>query len=230
LHEPSTLVRKSLYLMNDNAQLSLQRVIEQVRETGAPVTPLAIPPKAPLNVGEWLQYHVAGIEVACTAATFFFMIVGWLAPRAGFGHDWSNTFFAAAYVAGGIFGVQAGLRSLRQWTIDVDLLMILAALGAAAVGAPFEGAMLLFLFSLSNVLQAYAIDRTRKAIHSLMKLRPDKALTRRDGKTVLLPIEELAVGDIVIVRPGKASRSMAWLSKVKALSMNPRSQANRYPF
>jgi Cd2+/Zn2+-exporting ATPase len=148
----------------DNAQLSPQRVIEQVRETGAPVTPLAIPPKAPLNVGEWLQYHVAGIEVACTAATFFFMIVGRLAPRVGFGQAWSNTFFAAAYIAGGIFGVQASLRSLRQWTIDVDLLMILAALGAAAVGAPFEGAMLLFLFSLSNVLQAYAIDRTRKAI------------------------------------------------------------------
>ena len=82
--------------------------------------------------------------------------------------------------------------------------MILAALGAAVVGAPFEGAMLLFLFSLSNVLQAYAIDRTRKAIHSLMKLRPDKALTRRDGNTVLLPIEELVVGDIVVVRPGES--------------------------
>ena len=188
----------------DNAQLSPQQVIEQVRETGAPVTPLAIPRDAPHNVGEWLQYHLAGIEVACTASTFVFMIVGWLAPRTGFGQAWANAFFVAAYIAGGIFGVQAGLRSLRQWTIDVDLLMILAALGAAAVGAPFEGAMLLFLFSLSNVLQAYAIDRTRKAIHLLMKLRPDKALARRDGKTVLLPIEQLAVGDIVIVRPGES--------------------------
>src|SRR6516162_3132967 len=192
----------------DNAQLSLQRVIEQVRETGAPVTPLPVPREPPHSLGEWLQYYLGGIEVACTASTFVFMIAGWLAPRIGFGQGWANAFFAAAYIAGGIFGAQAGLRSLRQWTIDVDLLMILAALGAAAVGAAFEGAMLLFLFSLSNVLQAYAIDRTRKAIHSLMKLRPDKALTRRDGNTVLLPIEELAVGDIVIVRPGKASRSM----------------------
>ena len=194
------------------------------------MTPLPVPREPPHSLGEWLQYYLGGIEVACTASTFVFMIAGWLAPRIGFGQGWANAFFAAAYIAGGIFGAQAGLRSLRQWTIDVDLLMILAALGAATVGAAFEGAMLLFLFSLSNVLQAYAIDRTRKAIHSLMKLRPDKALTRRDGKTVLLPIEELAVGDIVIVRPGKASRSMAWLSKVKALSMNPRSQANRYPF
>src|SRR6516164_6003971 len=105
---------------------------------------------------------------------------------------------------GGIFGVRASLQSLQQWTIDVDLLMVLAALGAAVIGAPFEGAMLLFLFSFSNVLQAYAIDRTRKAINSLMKLRPDKALTRRDGNTVLLPIDQLVVGDNVIVRPGES--------------------------
>jgi Cd2+/Zn2+-exporting ATPase len=76
--------------------------------------------------------------------------------------------------------------------------------GAAVVRAPFEGAVLLFLFSLSNVLQTYAIGRTRKAIHSLMKLRPDKALTRRDGETSLLPIEQLVVGDLVIVRPGES--------------------------
>ena len=87
--------------------------------------------------------------------------------------------------------------------IDVDLSWC-SALGAAVVGAPFEGAMLLFLFSLSNVLQEYAIGRARRAIHSLMKLRPDKALTRRDGETALLPIEQLTVGDIVIVRPGES--------------------------
>jgi Zn2+/Cd2+-exporting ATPase len=131
------------------------------------------------------------------------MTAGWLAARVGLGQSWTNAFFIAAYIAGGIFGVQASFRSLRQWTIDVDLLMTLAALGAVVVAAPFEGAMLLFLFSFSNVLQAYAIGRIRKAIHSLMKLRPDKALTRRGGNTVLLPIEQLSVGDVVIIRPGE---------------------------
>src|SRR6516225_6996457 len=188
----------------DNAQLSPEQVIDRVRETGAPVSPFSIPPELPKSIGEWLQYHAARIEAVCTALTFAFMIAGWWAPRVGLGQTWASVLFAIAYVTGGIFGVQASFRSLRQWTIDVDLLMILAALGAAVVGAPFEGAMLLFLFSLSNVLQAYAMDRTRKAIHSLMKLRPDKALTRRDGNTVLLPIEQLAVGDIVIVRPGES--------------------------
>jgi Zn2+/Cd2+-exporting ATPase len=187
----------------DNARLSPQQIIERVRETGAPVTPLIIPRELPGNLGEWWQYHSTSIEVACTASTFIFMVAGWLAPRLGLGPIWANAFFVVAYLAGGIFGLQASLRSLRQWTIDVDLLMVLAALGAAVVGAPFEGAMLLFLFSFSNVLQAYAIDRTRKAIQALMKLRPDKALTRRNGSIVLLPIEQLAVGDTVIVRPGE---------------------------
>ena len=114
------------------------------------------------------------------------------------------SFILGVYLTGGYFGVRAGLQSLRQWTIDVDLLMVLAALGAAVVNAPFEGAMLLFLFSLSNVLQAYAIDRTRKAIKSLMKLRPDKALLRRDGGTKLVPVGELAVGDVLVVRPGES--------------------------
>jgi Cd2+/Zn2+-exporting ATPase len=188
----------------DNAQLSPEQVIEHIRKTGAPVTPFTVPRDLPHSVGEWLQYYSGSIEAACTVLTFIFMIAGWLTPRIGLGQIWANTFFTAAYVAGGIFAVPASLRSLRHWTIDVDLLMILVALGAALVRAPFEGAMLLFLFSLSNVLQTYAIGRARKAIHSLMTLRPDKALTRRDGKTVLVPIEQLVVGDLIIVRPGES--------------------------
>jgi cation transport ATPase len=187
----------------DHDQISPQRVVEEVRETGAPVTPITAAPETPRNLGEWIQFHTEAIEVAFTGLTFVFMTTGWLAPRFGASPVWSNVFFIIAYFTGGFFGVQAGFRSLRQLTINVDLLMILAALGAAFVGSPFEGAMLLFLFSLSNVLQAYAVDRTRRAISSLMKLRPDKALTRRDGNTVLLPIEQLVVDDILIVRPGE---------------------------
>jgi Zn2+/Cd2+-exporting ATPase len=199
----ATFVGGVMSVTFNDKQISREQVIERVRETGAPATPFTLPREAPHNIREWFQSHLAAIEAVCTLGTFVCMVAGALAPHFGLGRLWANVFFAVAYIAGGIFGVQASLRSLRQWTIDVDLLMILAALGAAVVGAPFEGAMLLFLFSLSNVLQAYAIDRTRRAIHSLMKLRPDKALTRRDGKTVLLPIEQLEVGNIVVVRPGE---------------------------
>ena len=158
----------------------------------------------PANVREWLMYWTTGdrLEALCMVLTFVFMMTGWVTAK--FGVLWHDVFYLGAYLAGGYFGVRAGIQSLRQWTIDVDLLMVLAALGAAVVNAPFEGAMLLFLFSLSNVLQAYAIDRTRKAIKSLMKLRPEKALVRRDGGTVLLPVCELVVGDVLVVRPGES--------------------------
>ncbi len=189
----------------DDRHLSEAEVIERVRQTGAPVKPYTVEVEAvPANLRDWLARWTSGdrLEAVCMVLTFVFMIAGWLAARSGV--VWHDVFYVGAYLAGGYFGVRAGLQSLRQWTIDVDLLMVLAALGAAVVDAPFEGAMLLFLFSLSNVLQAYAIDRTRKAIKSLMKLRPDKALARRNGGTVLLPVEELIIGDVLVVRPGES--------------------------
>ena len=91
----------------------------------------------------------------------------------------STALFIAAYITGGWFGVQAGIEDLRRRVVNVDLLMVLAALGAGAIGQWREGAILLFLFSLSNTLQTYAMDRSRQAIKALMQLRPEEALVRR---------------------------------------------------
>lgn len=146
----------------------------------------------------------ARLAIAFVALTFVTMIAG----RAAQQFDWPAwtwiVSYAIAYVAGGSFAVRAAWESLRQWHIDVDLLMILAAVGAAYIGNPFEGALLLFLFSLSNVLQSFAMRRTRRAIQAVMKLRPSEALTRRGDELVKLPIEQLAVGDLVVVRPGES--------------------------
>ncbi|HNB52159.1 MAG TPA: heavy metal translocating P-type ATPase [Anaerolineales bacterium] len=178
-----------------------------VRELGVPVTPLPVHPPEPVSQPSLLKTLRAAlendqVEATFTAITFITMLLGllfdgWLKLSAV-----GNVFYVIAYITGGTFGLKAGLESLRQRTIDVDLLMIIAAIGAALVGAPFEGVMLLFLFSLSNVLQNFALDRTRNAIRALMKLRPETALTRRGAETVVLPIADVLVGDRVIVRPG----------------------------
>ncbi|WP_353563680.1 heavy metal translocating P-type ATPase [Longimonas sp.] len=113
--------------------------------------------------------------------------------------------FAAAYVFGGWEGAKASIQSLRKGTVDIDILMMLAALGALVINAPFEGAMLLFLFSLSEVLQDYAMGRSRRAIHELMALRPDEAeVVRSDGSTETQPLADIDVGTTVRVRPGDA--------------------------
>jgi Cd2+/Zn2+-exporting ATPase len=111
--------------------------------------------------------------------------------------------YTISYISGGWFGLLASIEALREKTLNVDLLMIVAALGAAVVGQPAEGAMLLFLFSLSNTLQSYAMDRSRKAIEKLLDLRPALATVRRGSRLVNIPIEKLTLGDVVVVRPGE---------------------------
>ncbi|MCY4070432.1 MAG: heavy metal translocating P-type ATPase [Chloroflexi bacterium] len=108
-----------------------------------------------------------------------------------------------SYLAGGFFGAKTALESLREREIDVDLLMVLAALGAAVVGEWHEGAILLFLFSLSNVLQDYAIGRSRRAISSLFTLYPQEATVKRGADIIRLKLEEIRIGDIVLIEPGE---------------------------
>ena len=143
-------------------------------------------------------------EILSVVATFVFMLLGGFGARLGFPSWVEFWFFLAAYLAGGWHGAIHGVRSVLRGTVDVDLLMILAALGAAYVNHAFEGAMLLFLFSLSHTLQEMAIERSHTAITALMKLRPETALCKRGAETVLVKIEELVVGDRVIVRPGES--------------------------
>jgi Zn2+/Cd2+-exporting ATPase len=108
----------------------------------------------------------------------------------------------ATYFVGGFYAVRAITAALRERTIEVDLLMVIAALGAAYVDAWTEGAILLFLFSLSNVLQGYAMRRTERAISALLKLRPDEVNIRRDGEDMAIATEQVRVGDLMLLRPG----------------------------
>jgi Cd2+/Zn2+-exporting ATPase len=87
-------------------------------------------------------------------------------------------------------------------SLDVDILMLLAAAGAAAVGQWLEGAILLFLFSLGNTLETFAFRRTRRSIESLIELRPEEAVRLEGGEERVVRIEDLSPGDVVRVRPG----------------------------
>ncbi|MDG4676091.1 MULTISPECIES: heavy metal translocating P-type ATPase [Shinella] len=111
---------------------------------------------------------------------------------------------ALVYLAGGLPATGSALLALwRQHVLDIDLLMVVAAVAAAVVGAPFEGAVLLTLFSVSTTLEHQALGRARRAVEALMALRPETAFRRQaDGSVLEVPAAELAVGDVVILRPG----------------------------
>ena len=149
----------------------------------------------------WLTRHT--LEPAFVVITLVAVVLSLIAAWAGWPDALISVLGVIAYIAGGFFGVQDGFESLRQRQINIDLLMILAALGAAAVGEWRDGAILLFLFSLSNVLQDYAIGRSRDAIRSLFALYPEEAHVQRGEQVVTVPIAEIQVGETVLIRPGE---------------------------
>ncbi|MEU5704388.1 heavy metal translocating P-type ATPase [Streptomyces aurantiacus] len=112
--------------------------------------------------------------------------------------------YAAAYVAGGWEPAWAGLMALREKTLDVDLLMIVAAIGAASIGQVMDGALLIVIFATSGALEALATARTQDAVRGLLDLAPAVATRLADdGSETTVPTEDLGVGDTVLVRPGE---------------------------
>jgi len=95
------------------------------------------------------------------------------------------------------------LRALREKTLDVDLLMVVAAVGAAAIGQVTDGALLIVIFATSGALEALATARTEDSVRGLLDLAPDTATRLSAGGEETVPVAELAEGDVVLVRPGE---------------------------
>jgi len=112
-------------------------------------------------------------------------------------------FTAGAYLSGGIGPTWKALDSLRRGQLNVDFLMIIAALGALVIGDHLEGVVLLFLFSLSGTLEQFAMFRTARSIQSLIQLRPSEANRLQKDGEVRVAVEALRLGDRVRVRPGE---------------------------
>lgn len=129
---------------------------------------------------------------------------------AGFGyqhfvnpHDWIGEGLSlAAMICAGLFPAKAAFNSVKSGIFDIETLMVLAAIGAGFLGAYFEGAFLLFLFSLGHALEHRAMDKARHAVEELGKLRPSIALVKNGAEIVEVPVQDVKRGDIIVVRPG----------------------------
>ncbi|CAM3662132.1 heavy metal translocating P-type ATPase [Litorimonas haliclonae] len=140
-------------------------------------------------------------EIIFAALCGLCLLIGWLGPKlnlipaqAGF------VFLLAAYFFGGYYALREALGKIFKGQFQIDFLMLVAASGAAFLGEWAEGAFLLFLFAIGHALENYAMARARNAVAALADLTPDEALVRRGGKTETVLIEDLVIGDIVIVR------------------------------
>ena len=140
-----------------------------------------------------------GFAVICGLST----LSGFVLQRFGAPPLATVPLFVIAYLSGGWFAsIQLG-GELRRGKWDINLLMIVVAIGAAIVGAWAEGGTLLFLFSLSNALERFANHRTEETISSLLKSAPKTAWRRADGQWIEVPADSLGIGDQLLVKPGE---------------------------
>ncbi len=199
----ATYLGKVLSVTFDSGFSRESSVLEQLRTTGADIRPLANRPNTGRrSLAKKVLSGELNEEISCGLGLLF-LVSAWAIEQAFGKHLSTHLLYLGAYLFAGQQGVRSAIASLRERVLDVDVLMVLAALGAALIGAPFEGALLLFLFSFSNVLQRHAMERTQKAIESLLTLRPSKATVKRNGQTINVAVEDLEIGEIVIVRPGE---------------------------
>jgi Cd2+/Zn2+-exporting ATPase len=133
------------------------------------------------------------------------LLVGWLVGLAGAPVIVSTVVYIAAILIGGYyFGREAIEELIFEREIGIEMLMAVAAVVATVLGMPAEGATLVFLYSISEAAEGYTEQKTRSAIKALMNLAPKVALVRRDGAEREIPVEELEVGDVFIVKPGQS--------------------------
>ncbi len=134
----------------------------------------------------------------------------------------SLALYIAAYFFGGFFTAKEAIQTVAKGGFEIDFLMLVAAIGAAILGEWAEGALLLFLFSMGHALEHYAMNKARKSIAALAELAPKTALLKRNGKTEEVGIEELSIGDIIVVKPN---------SKISAdgVVVDGRSSVNQAP-
>jgi len=211
--EEQVLVEKALKGISGLERFEINLVTQRLRITHDPgILPLSHIIVALENVGlksepfgsqqagtKWSRYS----REISTALAGVFLVIGLLLHAWEAGNIWEITAYTFAIICGGWFIARKGLAAVRNRSLDMNFLMIIAVIGAMGIGAWDEGAMVVFLFALAQVLEGRAMDRARNAVQALMELAPPVARILRDEKEITVPIEEAQIGDVFRLRPGE---------------------------
>ncbi len=188
------VIGQRLTVTYDAAKLTTAGIAEAVAQTGMRAWLEHDEPR-PAASSVWRERLVA-LSGASLALGLLMQVTG-----AGSSLQWIPC--AAAIALGGVQTLRRAWVSLSARRLDIYVLMLVAVAGAMALGEWSEGASVVFLFALAQVLEARAMERARGAIGALMELAPAEALVRRGSTDVRLAVDDVYVGDIVIVRPGE---------------------------
>ena len=139
-----------------------------------------------------------------TAISAVLLLAGWLiGARLGEESVLAVLAYGLSIIIGGFPLFRKGIRNLLRLQFDMNTLMTVAIFGAAAIGEWGEGAAVVFLFAISEALESYSMDKARQSIRSLMDIAPKEAIVRRHNREMQIPVDDICIGDILIVKPGQ---------------------------
>ena len=188
------VVGQRLHVKYDAAIMSTNGIVDAVAETG---------------MRAWLEHEqpaatpTAQSRSVLVAVSGVALALGLALQVSGLPERWAVAAFVVAAVAGGVFTGRRAVHSLRARTLDINVLMLVAVIGAMVIGEWAEGATVVFLFAIAQWLEARSMDRARQAIRALMDLTPVEARIRVGDREEDVPVERVAIGEVMIVRPGE---------------------------
>jgi Zn2+/Cd2+-exporting ATPase len=189
------VIGQRLRIKYDAAKLSTGSIAEAVAQTG---------------MRAWLEHEEPAPAAASAASRLYLLVCSGVAFALGVIASvvqlpasllWIP--FTVSIALGGVFTARRAATSIRSGHLDINVLMVIAVAGAMALGEWTEAASVVFLFALAQLLEARAMDRARGAIRALMDLAPADAIVRRDGHQQRLPVDDVRVGDTILVGPGE---------------------------
>jgi Cd2+/Zn2+-exporting ATPase len=195
-HFSADVIGQRLRVKYDAARLTTGAIAEAVAQTGM---------RAWLEHEEPVRPAGASARARQLLVVFSggFLLAGMLLGLAGAPSPLAVMAYAASVALGGLYTIRRALSAARAFTLDINVLMLVAVMGAILLGEWSEAAAVVFLFSVAQLLEARSMDRARGAIRALMDLTPVEALVRRNGVDERVAADDVAVGETVIVRPGE---------------------------
>jgi Cd2+/Zn2+-exporting ATPase len=187
------VIGQRLHVQYDAAKLTTADMVDAVGQTGMRMWLEHDEPRASapdVRARFWLTVLSGGALTAGLAATAF------ARPLA------AALLFVAGALVGGVYPARRAVTALRTRTVDINVLMVIAVAGALALGEWLEASSVVFLFALAQWLEARTLERARQAIRALVDLTPRDAIVKRNGGEQRVAVDAIAVGDVVIVRPG----------------------------
>ncbi|MFJ7976148.1 heavy metal translocating P-type ATPase [Peribacillus sp. JNUCC 23] len=151
----------------------------------------------------WLDKVTPHIELIAALFSGVLILFGWILSSIGLSTT-SIVIYLAAFIIGGYAKAKEGIEdTIADKELNVEMLMILAAIGSAIIGYWTEGAILIFIFALSGALETYTMNKSHKEISALMDLQPEEALRITDGIEMKVAVSQLRVGDLILIKPGE---------------------------